>query len=85
LTSAVGVFKGSSAGMIECKEATINVKLGGGVGYQIPTSVAKIINSFLSFLKINYRIADEGGVSAGEPITIRNETSTMQGCKADKG
>jgi hypothetical protein len=84
LTSAVGLFKGSSLGMIECKEATIVVSLGGGLGYQIPKSVASIINSFLSALKIDYRINDEGGLSS-ESITIKKETSTLQGCKAGEG
>ena len=82
LTSSVGLFKGSDLGMIACKEATIVIKLGGGVGYQIPKSVAGLVNSFLRTLNIKYQIDDEGGLTSGDPITVVNSTSTLKGCKA---
>jgi hypothetical protein len=44
---ALGVFKGSSLGMIACKEATIDVKLSGGVGYVIPKVVTNLFNAIL--------------------------------------
>jgi hypothetical protein len=81
-TSAVGLFKGSDLGMIPCKEATLTVKLNGGVGYVIPKSVTELINSVLSFLNIKYRITGEGGLTPSEALTIVNSTSTLKGCKA---
>jgi len=81
-TSAVGVFKGSDLGMIPCKEATLVVRLSGGVGYQIPKSVTDAINFVLRTLKINHRIQGEGGLSPADPITIINSSSALKGCKA---
>jgi hypothetical protein len=83
-TSSVGLFKGSDLGMIQCKEATIVVKLSGGVGYLIPKSVTSLINSFLRALNIKYRIDGEGSLSPSDAITIINSTSTLPGCRADK-
>jgi len=85
VTSALGVFKGSSLGMLECKEATVDVKLSGGVGYVIPKVVTSIFNSILSALNIKYRIQGEGGINSGSALTLFNDTSTMKTCKADKG
>jgi hypothetical protein len=84
VTSALGVFKGSSLGMIECKEATLDVKLSGGVGYVIPKVVTNIFNSILSALNIKYRIVGEGGFASGAPKTLYGNTSTMKGCNAGK-
>jgi hypothetical protein len=84
VTSALGVFKGSSLGMIECKEATVNVKLSGGVGYVIPKVVTNVFNAILSGLNIKYRITGEGGFDSGAPLTLYNTTSTMKDCSAGK-
>jgi hypothetical protein len=84
VTSALGVFKGSSLGMIQCKEATIDVKLSGGVGYVIPKVVTNVFNSILSVLNIKYRITGEGGFTSGAPLTLFNDTSTLRGCQTDK-
>jgi hypothetical protein len=84
VTSALGVFKGSSLGMIACKEATIDVKLSGGVGYVIPKAVTSLINAVLRGLNIKYRIDGEGSLRSGDPLTLYNDTSTMKGCKAGK-
>jgi hypothetical protein len=84
VTSALGVFKGSSLGMIECKEATIDVKLSGGVGYVIPKVVTKLFNAILSGLNIKYRIDGEGGFNSGAAQTLYSDTTTMKGCKAGK-
>ncbi|MCU1382469.1 MAG: hypothetical protein JWL71_1166 [Acidobacteria bacterium] len=84
VTSAMGVFKGSSAGMIACKEATIDVKLSAGVGYIIPKVVTKLFNAILSALNIKYRIDGEGSLSAGSPQTLFTDTSTLKGCNAGK-
>jgi hypothetical protein len=84
VTSALGVFKGSSLGMIACKEATINVKLSGGVGYVIPKVVTNLFNAILRGLNIKYRIDGEGSLSSGDPMTLYNHSSTLKGCKAGK-
>jgi hypothetical protein len=85
--SSVALFKGSDLGMIKCEEATIVVKLTGGVGYLIPQSVTRAINFILSKLNIRYRIDSQGGLAASKPLEIVNSTSTLQGCHAggDKG
>ena len=56
----------------------------GGVGYLIPKSVTKLINSILSALNIKYQINGEGSLSPSEAITIINSTSTLKGCQAGK-
>ncbi len=56
--------------MIPCKEATLVVRLSGGLGYQIPKSVTNAINSVLQTLGIKYRIEGEGGLSSVDPLTI---------------
>jgi hypothetical protein len=80
--SSVALFKGSDLGMIKCEEATIVVKLTGGVGYLIPQSVTKAINFILAKLNIRYRVNGEGGLAASKPLEIVNSTSTLQGCHA---
>ena len=82
ITPAIGVFKGSSAGMLECKEGTIDVKMSAGVGYVIPKVVTNIINGILRALNIKYRIDGEGSLRAGDVATLYNATTTMKGCKA---
>jgi hypothetical protein len=82
VTSALGVFKGSSLGMISCKEATIDVKLSGGVGYVIPKTITAFFNAVLSGLNIKYRIDGEGSLQSGGSLTLFNDTSTLHGCKA---
>jgi hypothetical protein len=84
VTSSLGVFKGSSLGMISCKEATIDVKLSGGVGYVIPQAVTSFFNKILSGLNIKYRIDGEGSLQSGDSISLYNDTSTLNGCKAGK-
>jgi hypothetical protein len=84
VTSALGVFKGSSMGMLACKEATIDVKLSAGVGYLIPKVVTNLFNAILKSLNIKYRIDGEGSLRAGDPLTLYNDTSTLKGCKAGK-
>ena len=82
--SALGVFKGSSLGMLECKSGTIDVKLSGGVGYVIPKVVTNIINGILSGLNIKYRLVGEGGISSGAPLTLYTDTTTLRACNAGK-
>jgi hypothetical protein len=84
IRSGARPFKGSSLGMIACKEATIDVKLSGGVGYVIPKVVTNLFNAILRGLNIKYRIDGEGSLKSGDPMTLYNHSSTLKGCKAGK-
>jgi hypothetical protein len=83
LNSAAGLFKGSDAGMIQCRESTIVIGMSGGIGYLIPKPITDAINFILGALHIRYRVDSFGGVES-KPMTIVNKTSTLPGCKADK-
>jgi hypothetical protein len=83
LNTAVGLFKGSDAGMIQCKESTVVVGMSGGIGYLIPKPITDAINFILGALHIRYRVDSFGGVES-KPMTIVNQTSTLPGCKAGK-
>jgi hypothetical protein len=80
VTSALGVFKGSSIVALACKEATIDVKFSGGVGYVIPKVVTNFFNSILRALNIKYRIDGEGSLRSGNPVSLYSDTSTLKGC-----
>ncbi len=60
LISSVGVTNGSDLGIVKCKGATFDMKLGYGIGYQIPQAVTAVINFFLRALNIK-QIAPSGG------------------------
>ena len=79
-TSAVGAFKNSSIGMLNCNGAVLNVKLNGGAGYLIPKSITDLINSVLRALNIKYQIKGEGGLEPGTPYTVINKTAQIGGC-----
>jgi len=83
LNSAVGLFKGSDLGMIQCKEATTVIGMSGGIGYLIPKPITDAINFILGALHVRYRV-DSFGVVESKPITIINTTSTLPGCNAGK-
>jgi hypothetical protein len=82
--SAIGAFRNSSIGMLQCNGATLVVKLSGGVGYVIPKSVTNLINSVLRALNIKYEITGEGGLEPGKPLTVIEKTSQLGGCNVDK-
>jgi hypothetical protein len=79
LTSAVGLFRGSDAGTIQCKEATIVLTISGGIGYLIPRPITDAINFILGTLHIRYRVDSFGGVES-KPQTMINTTTTLPGC-----
>jgi hypothetical protein len=83
LNSAVGLFKGSDLGMIQCRESTLVVGMSGGIGYLIPKPITDAINFILGTLHIRYKVDSFGGVES-KPMTIINTTSTLPGCKAGK-
>lgn len=84
-TSSIGLFKGSSLGMVQCAEATMIMSLYGGVGYTIPKIVAKIINIFLSVVGIKHQIEAQGSLAPSASKEVHNGTTTLKGCRADTG
>ena len=83
-TSGVGVARMSDIGMLTCHQATISVKLTGGVGYLIPKAVTSAINFVLRALNIKYRVVGEGGFSS-DPTTIVESTGSAPNSKACGG
>jgi hypothetical protein len=81
--SALGLFKGSDLGMIQCKEATFHLGMSGGIGYIIPKPVADVINAIFGALHIKYKIDSFGGIEA-KPMSLLTNTGTLPGCKAGK-
>jgi hypothetical protein len=81
-TSALGLFKGSDLGMIPCREATLVMSMRGGVGYTMPKVIAKLINSFLSFVGIRHNIQAEGSLAPSPSVELYNDTKTLPGCRA---
>jgi|KBSMisStandDraft_5_1062788.scaffolds.fasta_scaffold04664_3 hypothetical protein len=81
--SALGLFKGSDLGMIQCKEATFHLGMSGGIGYTIPKPVADVINAIFGALHINYKLETFAGIEA-KPMSLLTRTDTLPGCKAGK-
>ncbi|WP_026257879.1 hypothetical protein [Actinopolymorpha alba] len=63
LTTSVGITAGSAAGspIAFCQSVTLTLWLDYGVGYKIPTAVAKVINFFLRIFDAK-PIAEQGGI-----------------------
>ena len=81
--SALGLFKGSSLGMIQCKEATFHLGMSGGIGYIIPKLVADVVNALFGALHIKYKVDNFGGIES-KPMGLLTQTTTLPGCKAGK-
>jgi len=81
--SALGLFKGSDLGMIQCKEATFHLGMSGGIGYIIPKLVADVVNALFGALHIKYKIDNFGGVES-KPLELLTKTTTLPGCLAGK-
>jgi hypothetical protein len=66
LNSSVAVTRGSSIGILQgpltCKQATLSMYVGAGVGYLIPEPVTGAINSILRALNIREEIQSSGGL-----------------------
>lgn len=75
LNSSVAVTRGSSIGILQgpltCKQATLTMALGAGVGYVIPQPVTNAINSILRALNIREQIQGSGGFDT-KPIQLVN-------------
>ena len=60
LNTAMTVTNGSDLGIVKCKGATLNLDLGYGIGYVIPSAVAEVLNTFLRALNLG-QIPRTGG------------------------
>ncbi len=79
--SAVGLAKTSDIGMLKCFSAPVVLKMNGGVGYMIPQTVTRAINSILRAFNIRYELRGEGGLEPSEPVTMVNMESRTGGCR----
>jgi hypothetical protein len=75
LNSSVTVTRGSSIGLLQgpltCKQATLSMGLGAGVGYRIPQPVTNAINALLRSLNVREEIQGAGGMET-KPVIIVN-------------
>jgi hypothetical protein len=75
LNSSVTVTRGSSIGILQgpltCKQATLSMGVGAGVGYRIPEPVTGAINSILRALNVREEIQGSGGLQT-DPVIIVN-------------
>jgi hypothetical protein len=69
------VTRGSSIGILQgpltCKQGTLSMGVGAGVGYRIPEPVTGAINSILRALNIREQIQGSGGLQT-DPVIIVN-------------
>jgi hypothetical protein len=74
LNSSVTVTRGSSIGILQgpltCKQATLSMGVGAGVGYMIPEPVTGAINSILRALNIREEIKSSGGLQTKPAIIV---------------
>ena len=70
--NAVTAAKGSALSRPltpECRRETVTMAVGAGVGWRIPSIVAKVINDILKVFKITAEIKDSGGVQT-DPVRL---------------
>lgn len=56
-------------GLARCRQVTLEMLVGVGIGYKVPQPITDAINSILSALNVNHRIGSSGGLEA-KPRTI---------------
>ena len=69
LNSGVTAVNGSNLGIIICKQETLDMYAGAGVGYRIPQPVTDAINSILRALNIREKLVGSGGIET-KPIQV---------------
>lgn len=74
LNSVVTVARSPDTGMLQgplaCKQATLSMGVGAGVGYMMPEPVANLINSFLRAINIRKEISSSGGPESTPVIIV---------------
>ena len=86
LTSTAGITKGSSVqGQTseQCRETTLRMSIHGGLGYQIPQSVANAINTVLSLFHVK-GIPASGGISTPDQglVNTTEHYPSVNACRA---
>lgn len=71
LNSSVAATKGSSIGAVICRQESVSMGLGAGVGYQMPEQVTNAINAVLSVLGIRERIQSSGGIQTKPTLIVQ--------------
>jgi hypothetical protein len=73
LNSSVTVTRGSDLGILRgplaCKQATLSMGVGAGVGYMMPEPVTNLINAFLRAINVRKEISSSGGLES-DPVII---------------
>jgi hypothetical protein len=75
LTTSIGTTFGSTIGLVQCRGATLDMKLVGGVGYSIPQPVTDAINFVLRALNVK-EISGEGGIHLKPTTMLHREDLT---------
>jgi hypothetical protein len=74
VNSSVTVTRGSDAGILTgplaCRQGTISMGIGAGVGYMMPEPVSGAINSILRALNIRTQIESSGGLQTNPKIIV---------------
>lgn len=52
LQTSLGAAQGSTAGVVQCREAALGMKARAAIGYTIPKIIVDVTNFFLSFFKV---------------------------------
>ena len=85
VNSSVAVTRGSDAGILTgpmaCRQGTISMGVGAGVGYQMPEPVSGAINALLRALNIKHRVEPSGGLQT-DPMIIVNIARKYPGIEA---
>jgi hypothetical protein len=70
LNSSVTATRGSSIGMVVCRQESVSMGVGAGVGYQMPEPVTSAINAILRTLHISEQIKSSGGVQTNPVVLV---------------
>ena len=88
LNSSIAVMRDSSIrpllqGPLTCKQATLSMALGAGVGYVIPQAVTRAINSILRALNIKEELKDSGGFQTKPVMLVKTSYyhPAVQACR----
>lgn len=87
LNSSVAVARGSGIGILQgpltCRQATLSMGVGAGVGYQVPEPVAGAINAVLRTLNIQEKLQSAGGFQTkpANIVNISRYRPSIQACR----
>jgi hypothetical protein len=74
LNTSVTITRGSDAGILTgpmaCRQGTISMGLGAGVGYSMPGVVSDAINAILRALNINSKVEPFAGIQTPTKVIV---------------